>query len=35
MEVQQQIEIPAAAVPEFQSFCMIKILHQLQERLLF
>jgi hypothetical protein len=35
MKVEQQIEIPAAAVCEFKGLCMIKLLHQLQKRLLF
>tara|TARA_B100001564_G_scaffold92734_1_gene75525 strand:+ start:1105 stop:1212 length:108 start_codon:yes stop_codon:yes gene_type:complete len=35
MKVQQQIEIPPAAVSQFQGLCMIKILDHLQKRLLF
>jgi hypothetical protein len=35
MKVQQQIEIPTAAVSQFKGVCMIKIFHQLQKRLLF
>ena len=35
VEIQKQVEIPAAAVTQFQGFCMFQIIHQVQERLFF